>query len=228
MPERFTLPRTITGSTWPNVMASLWERSSRGMVSDDEGTQAPRWTNREALAVVMGLRKLVGQAFPLWYQFAAVAYGWSPDNDQLTARGGQADQWYPTEIAVLLSGEIARLTAALEGARQGEPRLELEDLFDDKDVIAAVMGALKQDGADAAFKIPLPACKDPVTGRPAKPVKDPRTGKWTCPGGGYTIDDPLTAIIKSLSKVAIPAALIYGAVLVLSRKPRRSRRPRKR
>ena len=228
MPERFTLPRTITGSTWPNVMAALWERSSRGLVSDDEGTQAPSWTNREALAVVMSLRKLAGRDFPLWYQFAAVAYGWSPDTDQLTARGGQADRMYPPEISVMLSGEIARITNALEGEQRGDPRLDLEDLFDDKDVIAAVTGALKQDGADAAFKIPLPACKDPVTGRPAKPVKDPRTGKWTCPGGGYTIDDPITAIVKSLSKVAIPVALIYGVAWVLSHKPRRSRRPRKR
>lgn len=229
MPERFTLPRVITGSTWPNVMAALWERASRGMVTDDEGGQAPRWTNREALAVVMALRKLAGAGFPLWYQFAAVAYGWSPDNDQLTARGGQADQWYPPEIAVLLNGEIERITGELEAAPvRREPQLDLEDLFDDKTVIAAITGALKQDGADAAFKIPLPACKDPVTGRPAKPVKDPRTGKWTCPGGGYTVDDPITAIIKSLSKVAIPVALIYGVAWVLSHKPRRSRRPRKR
>jgi hypothetical protein len=228
MPERFTLPRTITGSTWPNVMAALWERSSRGLVADDEGTQAPNWTNREALAVVMALRKLAGRGFPLWYQFAAVAYGWSPDMDQLTARGGQGDRPYPPEISVLLSGEIARITSELEAEPRRDPQLDLEDLFDDKVVIAAVTEALKQDGADAAFKIPLPACKDPATGRPAKPVKDPRTGKWTCPGGGYTIDDPITAIVKSLSKVAIPVALIYGVAWVLSHKPRRSRRPRKR
>lgn len=227
MAERFTLPRTITGSTWPNVMAALWERSTRGVVTE-EGAQVPRWTNREALAVVMGLRKLAAGAFPLWYQFAAVAYGWSPDNDQLTVRGGQADGEYPPEISVLLSGEIDRITTELEGEQRKDPRLELEDLFADKSVIAAVAGALKQDGADAAFKIPMPACKDPVTGRPAKPVKDPRTGKWTCPGGGYTVDDPITAIVKSLSKVAIPVALIYGVAWVLSHKPRRSRRPRKR
>lgn len=229
MPERFTLPRTITGSTWPTVMASLWERSSRGIVTDESGASAPRWTNREALAVVMALRSHAGKAFPLWYQFAAVAYGWSPDNDQLTARGGQADLEYPTEIAVMLLGEIERITAELEGAQpRSEPRLDLEDLFDDRLVVAQVAAALKQDGADAAFKIPLPVCKDPVTGRPAKPVKDPRTGKWTCPGGGLTIDDPITAIIKSLSKVAIPVALIYGVIWVLSHKPRRSRRPRRR
>lgn len=229
MPERFTLPRTITGSTWLNVMSSLWERSVRGMVTDDEGVPAPRWTNREALAVVMALRKLARAAFPLWYQFAAVAYGWSPENDELTARGGQADIAYPPEISVLLNHEIARIAKELEAANtQAKPQLDLDDVFDDKSVIAAVRGALRQDGAEAAFKIPLPACKDPVTGKPTRPVKDPQTGKWTCPGGAVMIDDPITAIIKALSKVAIPAALILGAAWVLSHKPRRSRRPRRR
>src|SRR6185503_19150659 len=64
MPERFTLPRTVTGSTWPNVMAALWERSSRGVVMDDEGGAAPRWTNREALAVVMALRRVAQRGVP--------------------------------------------------------------------------------------------------------------------------------------------------------------------
>jgi len=231
MPERFTLPRTVTGSTWPNVMAALWERSSRGVVMDDEGGAAPRWTNREALAVVMALRRVAQRsaAFPLWYQFAAVAYGWSPDSDQLSAGTAQADAEYPVEIAVPLHAEVERLAAVLEAEGvQRDARLDLEDLFNDKDTIAAVRKALQQDGADAAFKVPLPACKDPVTGKPAKPVKDPRTGKWTCPGGGLTIDDPITAIIKSLSKVAIPVALIWGVAWALSHNPRRSRRRRKR
>lgn len=228
MPERFTLPRTITGSTWPNVMASLWERAPRGLATDDGGVQAPIWTNREAVAVVMALRKLARSSFPLWYQFAAVAYGWSPDTDQMTARGGQADKLYPTEIAAMLSSEIERIAAELETAAPRDPKLDLDDVFDDKTVIAAVRGALQQDGAEATFKIPLPMCKDPVTGKPAKPVKDPATGKWTCPGGAVMIDDPITAIIKALSKVAIPAALILGVAWVLSQKPRRSRRPSRR
>lgn len=231
MPERFTLPRTITGSTWPNVMDSLWERSSRGMVTDDDGTIAPRWTNREALAVIMALRraaKLTQAGFPLWYQFAAVAYGWTPDVDVVEASSAQADMEYPPQIAVPLNLEIQRITHDLEDEGvKAESRLDIDDEFDDKETIAEVRKALKQDGADAAFKIPLPACKDPVTGKPAKPVRDPRTGKLTCPGGGMTIDDPITAILKSLSKVAIPAALILGAAWVLSQKQqRRSRRPR--
>lgn len=223
MPERFTLPRTITGTTWPNVMSALWERSSRGVVTDDDGVKVPRWTNREALAVVMSLHKIARGAFPLWYQFAAVAYGWSPDNDQLTARGGQADRWYPAEISTMLNGELVRLTRELEASRPGEPRLDLDDVFSDKAVIAAVTGALRQDGADAAFKIPLPACKDPVTGKPARPVKDPKTGKWTCPGGPILIDDPITAIVKALAPIAIPLALILGAGWLAGNQRRRRR-----
>lgn len=227
MPERFTLPPVITGSTWNTVWGALWERQPRGVQEDSDGTIAPKWTNREAMAVISALRAAAGTAaFPLWYQFAAIAYGWTPDNDRVVATAAQADEIYPADAAVQLQGEIQRITGDFDLEHRGEPRLELDsDAFGDRATILEARQALRDDGADAQFKIPLPACKDPKTGKPARPVKG-SDGKWRCPGGPLLIDDPITAIIKALAPIALPAALILGAAWVMSKRPRRARRRR--
>lgn len=226
MSERFTLPPVITGSSWSTVLESLWSQSRR----DDDAASSPTWTNREAVAVVAGLRELgrgAAGGFPLWYQFAAVAYAWEPGRASLDATERQADELYPAEQAAQLAGELKRVVGDLESKRHPEPRFAIADVFDRAAFQAEVAGALAQDGADAQFKIPLPACKDPRTGRPTRPVKDPQTGKWSCPGGVVTVDDPITAIVKSLSKLAVPIAIAlvaYGALYERTRRGRRKRR----
>jgi hypothetical protein len=223
MPERFRLPPVITGSSWGTVWGALWEKPPRGVIEDSDGTAVPKWTSREAMAVIAALRAAAAGDFPLWYQFAAIAYGWTPDGDRLSATAAQADAIYPADAAALLQNEIGRLASTFD-SRRSDPRLELDSTaFDDKATIAEVAKALRDDGAEAQFKIPLPMCKDPQTGKPAKPVKGP-DGKWHCPGGAVMIDDPITALIKALSKVAVPIALVAGAAWLLGQQTARKRR----
>jgi hypothetical protein len=230
MPERFQLPSVITSSSWLTVMQSLWSQSKRGTVADDAGIQVPAWTNREAVSVISAMRELAkgmpaGSAFPLWYQFAAVAYGWQPSSDKLDNSMAQADRVYPADDAVELNAELERIVTYLDLRVHPNPRMALRDVFNSDTFMSEVRTALAQDGAKVEFKIPLPACKDPMTGKPARPVKDPRTGKWTCPGGAITIDDPVTALLKALAIVAIPAALVLLAIGAVE--PRRRRRKKR-
>lgn len=227
MAERFTLAPLITGSTWSNVMGALRAKPTRGLVTDDDGERAPKWTNREALAVILAARSAGKNAqggFPLWYQFAAGAYGWTPEGDQLVKTREQADAIYDPQLAVVLQQELTRLAKELDTSKLA-PRLELDERgWDAPATWAAVAQALQQDGATASFKIPLPVCRDPKTGKPARPVK--RDGRWSCPGGVVTIDDPLTAITKAAAKIAVPAAVILIAYWVA--KEKRGRRKRRR
>lgn len=228
MPQRFSLPPVITASKWATVWSNLWQNAPRGLASDGAGGFAPAWTNREALSVISGLRELAkGSAagFPLWYQFAAIAYGWSPESDTLTATSSQADDDYPIDAAVSLGDELKRIAGDLDKSSHPNPRMALADVFDNRELLQEVSVALRQDGADAAFKVPLPACKDPVTGKPARPVKD-AAGKWKCPGGALTIDDPITAFLKMLEPLIIPAGIILILAAAAGTKTRRGRRRR--
>lgn len=236
MPERFKLPRSITGRTWQAVHSGLWRSPPRGMVARDDMTIAPLWTCREAVAVVAALEAVAPRgSFALWYQFAAIGYGWSPSRDRLNRSRWQADSYYPAEASVLLQAELQRVTGDLDdGAYEKEPRLDLDEAaFDDPGLQGRVQKALRQDGAvarwvsrdvdligeendpSAQMPVPMPACKDPKTGKPVMPKLNPKTGKFECPGGVVVIDDPLTAIIKSLATIAVPIAIVVVAVAVV-------------
>jgi hypothetical protein len=228
MAERFQLPPVITASSWPSLADSLWSQTKRGVVQDDAGDLAPKWTNREAVSVVQALRELgKGLGFEWWYQFAALAYGWDPAADRLDETPSQADALYPPDSAVLLNRELIRIMNALETTHREDPRIELADVFDENAFKSDLMSALRQDGAAAQFKIPIPACKG-EGGRLVPPVWDRETRKWKCPGGVVVIDDPLTALVKSLIKPAAVIAAIYvlaaGVPAVLKRRRKRSRR----
>lgn len=211
MAERFRLPPSITSSKW---------------VTAGKSATKSALTSREAAAVISAVRETVhSAAWPLWYQFAAVAYGWDPATDALDTGGKQGDLPYAAmpELRAAVDGVMATLDQA-GSART--PRLDLVDVFDSRageGFRAAIATALRQDGANVAFKIPIPACKDPKTGRPARPIKNPKTGKWECPGGPVTIDDPITAIGGSLVNLAVPIAIILIAAAAFTRAPRRRR-----
>lgn len=236
-PQRFALPPVITASTWRGVWSALWSRlqQSRGVAHDSDGTIAPRMTNREAASVVRAVRELArkagtlpdvaDQGFPSWYQYAAIAYGWAPDNDQMDTSKAQADREYDADAAVMLQQEVQTFTADLDDARVPDPRISIEDVFDWSEWKKLVAEALVQDGARAAFKIPIPACKDPKTGKPAKPVRDPKTGKWTCPGGAIVLD-PIKAIVNDTMRHLIPIVLV--AIVVSAAMDGNTRRSRKR
>lgn len=230
MPSQLTLPPVLSASRWDTLASALWDRAPRGRVSTDDGATVPRWTNREAVAVISGLRAIAKgsrDGFPLWYQYAAVAYGWTPEGDALEATAGQADADYPADDTELLGQELRRIAGDLEAVKHPDPRMYLSDVFDRRETLQEVSAALRDDGAEAAFKIPLPACKDPNTGKATRPVKG-ADGKWSCPGGAITVDDPITAIVKSLVKTLQPLAvpIILIALAVSAKKPRRGRRKR--
>lgn len=230
MPDRIALPPLVTASSWRSIVQSIWQQSARaGLETDDDGRTAPAWTNRQALSIVSGMRNAARPvtAWPLWYQFAAAAYGWDPSSNELDTTDGRADGAYPAGAAVQLVDELRRIAEQLDAVRYPELRVELPDVWADPEIVADMSAALQGDGARVAFKIPLPVCKDPVTGKPARPVKDPADGRWKCPGGVVVIDDPVTAIVKSLSKVAVPVALILIAYEAFRRgATRRGRRNR--
>lgn len=227
--DRYRLPARITGSSWGNVAAAA-RRTATSEAAGDDGVLAPVWSAREALALVAAWREIARathDGMPYWYQFAASALGWSPDTDVLVQSEAQAAAPYPPEDAAALVIEMDRIAAARDAVQGGPaPALVIRDVWTDPDVLSAIHDALEQDGASAQWKIPLPACKDPKTGRPSKPVRDPATGKWSCPGGAVTIDDPITAIGKSLSKLA-PLAIVVGALWVYDIVDRKSRRRRR-
>lgn len=237
MPERFQLPPLITASSWPSVAESIWTQNRRGSVQDEQGDLAPKWTNREAVAVIAALRDIarsLPDGFPLWYQLAAAAYDWEPATykDHLMVSAEQADAIYPAEAAVLLNRELVRITNALDQTRgaRPDPRMQLDDVFDDNQMMSDVMQALHEDGSRALFKIPLPACKG-ADGKPAAPVWDRSERRWKCPGGVITIDDPITALLKSLVKPAIVIGLVYvlatGGAVALRKRRRQGRRRRR-
>jgi len=231
--ERFRLPPVLTASTWGNLWGAAWERAkqARGVATADDGTVAPVMTNREALALIAALRvvaAMTSEGFPLWYQFAAVAYGWNPTTDTFDVSQKQADRLYPADDATELQLAMQRLTTALDRERSDvDARLELDDNgFFDILVQGDVRRALLEDGATVAFKIPVPSCKDPKTGRPTgKPQRDPKTGKWTCEP--VLVDDPVTAVGKPLTRLIVFAGVVAGIVLITrSARRRRARRRR--
>lgn len=241
--ERFRLPRSIEARTWAGLHSGLWKNPPRGMVARDDMTIAPAWTCREAIAVIQAMRAAAGAAaFPFWYQFAALGYGWDPARDVLHGSRRQADSYYPADAAVLLHLELQRVTSDLDDAQgAARPRIDLEPTtFDDEKFRDEVAIALRHDGALAYWSgvpnssmgddpeikmpVPLPACKDPNTGKPVMPKLNPKTGKFECPGGVVVIDDPITAIVKSLAVVVVPVAIIVIAVAIANMRSKRGRK----
>lgn len=218
--QRSAFPLTLAASTWGAVLDAARKRASdaHGVGDDDE----PQLTNAEALQLVRAWTLAhTRAAFPLWYQFAAVAYGWDPESDALDTSTKQAAAMYadPGE----LWAQLAQLATDGDNTEvdQTYPSLYFDDVWTDPTFAGDVRKALRDDGADAQFKIPLPACKDPKTGKPVgKPRKDPKTGKWRC--DPVVVDDPITHAGKHVLAIAAAIGLLW---LVMSDdKPRRRRR----
>lgn len=202
------------------------------------GQQAPQLSNADASDLVGAFHGADNiDAFPLWYQYAAVAYGWSPpDSDMLdasTARGANA---YDADIAVALWLDLKRVATELDNSGSADARLIFDGVYDDVVWLGEVRAALLQDGASATFKIPLPMCKDKRTGKrriPRVPCdkngqrRDPLTGALiACDMPGdcdpESVDDPITHAFNQL----LPWALILGALWLIRKdsQPRRRRR----
>ena len=247
--RRSALPPFITASRWGSVWQSAWEtaRRVRGAGNAPDGTTVPRLTNAEALTVALAWRDAAGARFPLWDQFAAVAYGWNPPaRDVIDSSAKRHDGLYPLDTGNELWLSTSSLADDLDAEGVPDPRLDLADRFNDGVSQAKVAASLRADGARAKFSIPTGVCRDDKT-RKTRPPKvecvSQATGRRQaprfvnglpycpagfkleakCPPGTHpiVIDDPLTALIKTL----LPIALILVALGVIrTETPRRSRR----
>jgi hypothetical protein len=206
-----------------HVWAALLDRRASRVPAPESlapAVDAPRPTNAEVVTIVMAWLAAAPRDFPLWYQFAAVAYGWDPTTDTLDVSSKQRDALYDADASTLLWGELFRLSSKLDADRVADPRISLDGSFSDPVFQGEVRAALLQDGASAQFKIPIPSCRDPKTGRPkGRPQKNPKTGQWEC--RPVLVDDPITAAKTSV--LTLIAILAIGWVVFTS-KPRRRRR----
>jgi hypothetical protein len=226
----------------------MWtaSKNKRGIETADNGTLSPILTNGDAVTVVRAWSDVsaAGRArFPLWYQFAAVAYGWSPKRDRLTVSAKQRDALYPTELANELWLATFRLSGDLDDEQADRPKLITDWTFDDPVWLATLRTQLQEDGAQAAFKIPTGFCIDAKTGRkrvprppcdrngqgPINPL-DPTGPRLPCDKPGdcppELIDDPITGIGKQFSKGFAKLAVVafFAWMLLRDTRPRRMRK----
>jgi hypothetical protein len=226
---RRTFPAFVTASSWRTAFQATWEaaRKARGVEYADNGTVVPITTNGDAVTLVRAWSDAAGRGrFPLWYQFAAVAYGWSPKRDRLDVSSRQRDGLYPTEIGNELWLAMFALSGDLDDEGATSPRLATDTAFDDPVWVATLRAELQQDGARATFKIPTIFCTDKRTGRrrlprppcdangrgPINPI-DPTGPRLPCDKRGdcapLMFDDPITVITKDVGKLAVFAFVAW-------------------
>jgi len=184
-------PRTwspvITASKWDTAWRSLAASAKKRYGSEVvDGVDTPRLSNGDAITLVRAWTQQTGEGgFPLWYQFAAAAYGWDPDVDR---HGGMAfdainttekhrASMFDIELARELWSFVAKAAHDLDDGTNTNARLELEDnAFADPVFQAKVRAALRGDGAmRSQWKVPV-GCKDPKTGKATGPKLKCRDG----------------------------------------------------
>lgn len=182
-------PAMVTGSTWSNVLESIWEvpLKARGKYTvpypGPDGTLtdtvAPRLTNGDVVRLVMGYLAAVAgrrESFPLWAQLAAVAYAWDPDRKDsprkitdplIRKRKGmfdtskvRRDEAYPAPMLVELWLALMACSRELDFDRVPNPRVDLDGDFGDVVFQGEVAAALKEDGAASTAGFKMPmGCK---------------------------------------------------------------------
>lgn len=233
-------PQEVHGNAWRAIYDATWSdakavngtgkaayTNTKGTLYPD--TLYPKLTNGQAVTLIMGWMFAVGPrvdiTWSLWYQLAAVAYGWTPDRDRLDTSTRQRDAMYPGVLAVELWMQTAALADVLDKGKLSPDgvTLALDGDFSDPTFQGQVASALRQDGATVQWQIPLPACKDPKTGKPTgRPHKD-KNGKWTC--DPVVIDDPITRAGKSVNGFLMTLAVV-AFVVWMSDNERRAKRRR--
>lgn len=241
MAPNATFPPVITASRWETA----WEAALAAARRRRGGTSASApITNGDAVALVKAWARSSGTgAMPLWYQFAATAYGWDPaKSDRLNTTARQRDALFDAAITSDL-WTAARQTARGLDAGNEPARLDIDaDTFDSPVFQAGVRSAISGDGGmRAAGKIPV-GCRDPKTGKlvgprmkcrpgfelelvPGTPFyvcRNKKTGEheqptYECEGETVYIDDPITAIGKAIAGDLGRLALILGLAYLVFR-----------
>lgn len=226
----FRLARRVTASTWGNAFWAQWNqaRVARGTAKASDATITPRVTNREAVAIInawRGENSLTSQPFSLWYQFAAIAYGWMVDKDTLAATSPQATRLYPVDATKELWLAVQRIANRLEIERPDVAvALDVDpDAFMSPTFRGEVGNALRGDGANAEWLVGVGGCKDPKTGKVRPFPKGSCKVKWTavgpilhsckfekCDPVRVEIDDPLGVKPLLLIALVLGAWWAYG------------------
>jgi hypothetical protein len=236
----------LAASWRPVYTASKWETVWQGMrdtiTSRSKGRSAAL-TNAEACAFVNEWRLVASDdaRAQLWWQFAAVAYGWSPERDELDASKEQAARLFPLQLTEDVWEWARQLALALDALNDGQPpRISPDrEMFFNPVFLGSVRARLLDDNARATFKIPLPVCRDkktkklrhplpacdkngrgPLVGhdRRGRPIYAPCDKPGDCTP--VAVDDPITVVGSHVSTLL----LVLGAVWLLTRPTRRSRR----
>jgi len=233
----------VTASTWMAATEAVFKlvQDARGLrlvkYPGIDGEMAERKTaplcNADVIAIVMSVLADVPQAkkrWALWYQFAAIAYGWDPErSDTMDTSAAQGAKWYPALFTVELWKELASLATSLDIERTPEPRFDLDGQFTDPVFAGEVRRALLDDGAEAQFKIPIPhKCKGGQNRKCTKKMKvfPYACLEWEkCEPASIEID-PLKPIRQGASNVFAFLVLVVGIWALASNEPRRSRRSR--
>lgn len=211
------LPRLVTASTWKACLDSLWRTAAMryaggvkgGDVIGPDGTSStPPLSNAEVVAIVFGVLADMGgaSAWPLWYQYAAAAYGWDPPRrDSLDVSRARGVAPYDAALTLALWDELDRLVTEADADRRPTPRLDLDAVFTDAVVAGNVRAALQADGAAASLSLPMPPCRD-EQGRPTGATLRREGATWTC---------KRPAMVGPSDSI-LPLVLVVGALWLLA------------
>jgi len=236
-----TFAPVITGSAWRTVWLSTQAAARKKHGNDSTGQ--PKLSNGDAVSLVDAWVAQTGVGgFPLWYQFAAAAYGWNArEVDILDASAKRRDATFSEQLARELWATTETIVAQLDDLPPIPPRIEVKaTVFGDPAFLGSVRAALRQDGAQPRLrvkgKIPV-ACRDddgnvipprltcregfelervPGTLIPVFVCRNKQTGEAETPRLECTnpilLDDPITAVAKSLLRLAMVVGFIWLVV----------------
>lgn len=239
-------PPFVTASRWGTTVEQLWTlvQAKRGRYlarypeTDGSGgivpTFAPRLTNGDVIRLTMAMLAAIGAArtrelFPLWYQYAAAAYGWSPKRDRLTTTSAQRDAFYPDVLLVEFWKSLMSIARTLDAEGVPSARLDLDGEFSDPVFQGEVRAALRDDGAKVAFVMPVPACKRPdgTIGVP-RCRRTMKTWPFLCEEwekcDPVVIKDPVTVVRDKASSAFALVALVALAWVLFDNQERPRRR----
>ncbi len=235
---RTTFPPTVTAGKWDSAWGHLFARAQAryGRQQATDGTEAPPLSYADLAALTRAWRSAAGaSAFPLWSQWAALAYDWDPAQPARFSTGSQRAK---AKLDPDLAREfwVATQKLALDLDASSKPAaLDVESgTFGDPVWLAMVKADLLSDGAKAEWKLPV-GCRDPKTGKVKPPYlgcpkgwtlvevspgafmcKNDATGelegpKRVCEGDEVVVKDPIKAATDSFWRTVLILGLVWYA-----------------